>query len=390
MLNGTKTEKINVAFLFQHSNDWFGGINYFKNLFCALSMCDNPRIQPFIFSQRSSCAKCLYPYSNIIDKNTFGYYLIKFFSLIFGKKVFKSDYFCKKKSIHITSHGKSVTFLPHISWIPDFQHLHLHQMFSNEEIARRNSDFNDLINKSNLVILSSNSALSDFKKFAPDFIHKARVLHFVVYISPDIYTKCDNLKQTICKKYSLPDKYFYVPNQFWKHKNHRMLFEAVRILKNQGVEINVVCSGFEYDYRNPDYVSDLKKYIYDNKLCDNIKMLGLVDNITLYFLMRNCVSIINPSLFEGWSTTVEEAKSLGKNLILSSIDVHYEQSPPEAIYFNPYNSNELAEILRKNWQNMSGGPDFELEKIAKAKMRSAMNKFAHEYTDIVLNCLSGN
>lgn len=46
-------------------------------------------------------------------------------------------------------------------------------------------------------------------------------------------------------------------------------------------------------------------------------MLGLVPRSDVIALMRYSISLINPSFFEGWSTTVEEAKSMGKQIILS-------------------------------------------------------------------------
>ena len=51
--------------------------------------------------------------------------------------------------------------------------------------------------------------------------------------------------------------------------------------------------------------------------------------------MRHSLALINPSYFEGWSTSVEEAKSLGKRVILSDIPVHREQNPLMGIYFPP-------------------------------------------------------
>jgi glycosyltransferase involved in cell wall biosynthesis len=61
--------------------------------------------------------------------------------------------------------------------------------------------------------------------------------------------------------------------------------------------------------------------------------------------MRKCTALVNPSFFEGWSSTVEEAKSLGKRLVISDIPVHREQNPDNAFYFDPKNENELADIL---------------------------------------------
>ena len=105
-------------------------------------------------------------------------------------------------------------------------------------------------------------------------------------------------------------------------------------------------------------------------------------------LIRHSISVINPSLFEGWSSTVEECKYIGKNLILSNINVHHEQDPPCCIYFDPNNSNELASILEIKWDNCKGGPDFELEEEAKKIYLKRKKSFGMSYQNIVLECFN--
>ena len=58
----------------------------------------------------------------------------------------------------------------------------------------------------------------------------------------------------------------------------------------------------------------------------NFIFLGVIPYKDVLGLMRAAVAVINPSVMEGWSTTVEEAKSLGLPLILSDIPVHREQA----------------------------------------------------------------
>lgn len=53
--------------------------------------------------------------------------------------------------------------------------------------------------------------------------------------------------------------------------------------------------------------------------------------------------MINPSLCKRWSMSVEEAKSLGKRVLVSDIDVHREQDPPWAVYFDPRQADEPAD-----------------------------------------------
>lgn len=54
---------------------------------------------------------------------------------------------------------------------------------------------------------------------------------------------------------------------------------------------------------------------------------------------------MQPSLFEGWSSFVEEARALGLPALLSDIPVHREQNPPGAKYFDPHDPEQLAGLL---------------------------------------------
>jgi glycosyltransferase involved in cell wall biosynthesis len=65
----------------------------------------------------------------------------------------------------------------------------------------------------------------------------------------------------------------------------------------------------------------------------------------VYALLRACTALINPSRSEGWSTTVEEAKSFGVPMILSDLDVHREQTTGTARYFGTDDPATLADYL---------------------------------------------
>jgi hypothetical protein len=99
--------------------------------------------------------------------------------------------------------------------------------------------------------------------------------------------------------------------------------------------------------------------------------------------MFGAVAIINPSYFEGWSTTVEEAKALGQRLILSDIPVHREQAPMYATYFMPNDAKALADILWAAWREPA--PDVE-ERRTQARRATGTRRieFAQRYQDIVL------
>jgi glycosyltransferase involved in cell wall biosynthesis len=105
------------------------------------------------------------------------------------------------------------------------------------------------------------------------------------------------------------------------------------------------------DFRSNDnsYVDNLLSFIKDNNLETNIKTLGLIDYDDVLCLMEESLAVVNPSLFEGWSSIVEESKSIGKRVVLSNIPVHVEQNPKNSFYFDPKNTLELSNVLEKIW-----------------------------------------
>jgi glycosyltransferase involved in cell wall biosynthesis len=63
-------------------------------------------------------------------------------------------------------------------------------------------------------------------------------------------------------------------------------------------------------------------------------------------LLLGATALLNPSLYEGWSTPVEEAKSAGVPMILSDLDVHREQAEGQAVFFARHDPGALADALR--------------------------------------------
>jgi glycosyltransferase involved in cell wall biosynthesis len=76
----------------------------------------------------------------------------------------------------------------------------------------------------------------------------------------------------------------------------------------------------------------------------NFRYLGMIPIDHVYALLRSATALINPSSFEGWSTTVEEAKSFGTPMFLSDINVHHEQAA-SALFFGLRDPAALANHL---------------------------------------------
>jgi len=117
-----------------------------------------------------------------------------------------------------------------------------------------------------------------------------------------------------------------------------------------GVSVTVVFTGNE-QVGDGSYALGLKKYVAENHLQNNCLFLGFIDRKEQLLLMKESIAVIQPSLFEGWSTVVEDAKCLGKFLLLSELRVHKEQVQKNAAFFDPLNVEQLAALMTNQFDN---------------------------------------
>jgi glycosyltransferase involved in cell wall biosynthesis len=271
---------------------------------------------------------------------------------------------------------------PHQScpWIPDFQHKYLPHLFSSEEIKQRDRDFATIARQSTRVVLSSQTAETDFKTFYPTSKTKTEVLHFRTSSAPEWY----QWEPTdIQRKYHLPDRFFVLSGQFWQHKNHLVVLEALKILQASDLYPIVVCTGHTYDHRKPDYNDQILYHLHTYNLASQFFMLGLIARTDQIQLMRRAMAIIQPSLFEGWSTVVEDARCLGKTMILSDFPVHVEQNPPGAIFFGCTDPQALADAIAKSWRTLRPGPDLAQEAHARAQNKQDIQALGYRFLQLI-------
>jgi len=229
-------------------------------------------------------------------------------------------------------------------------------------------------------VLSSEAARRDLQKFAPDQISKARVLRFCA-LRPNIDSH-DLLD--LNATYGIEGAFFYIPNQFWAHKNHLTAIRALARIANEHPRVTIVCSGALSDYRNPDHMGNLQLELAKLGLETRFRLLGLIPYSNIAQLMLQSEAVINPSRFEGWSTTVEEAKALGVPMLLSDIDVHREQCPDgEAEFFDPLNDVALAELMAARLRSPRPQMEAADHELAAKRHTARSQAFAHEFARIV-------
>jgi glycosyltransferase involved in cell wall biosynthesis len=233
------------------------------------------------------------------------------------------------------------------AWIPDFQHLYLPQLFTANELKMRERGFGTIAAQAPTVVVSSESSAGDFARTYPPFANKLAVLRFRISLPSETWD-CDSA--VTVQKYHLPTRYLIICNQFWHHKNHAIVFRALRLLKESGTVIPLVCTGRLHDHRCETFSDEVLSELHTSGIADQVKLLGLIPKADQIELLRGSVGLVQPSRFEGWNTAIEEAMALGIPVMASDIPVHREQCGALASYASTDDVASWARILEEAWK----------------------------------------
>lgn len=233
---------------------------------------------------------------------------------------------------------------PYIVTIHDFQQEYYPEFFTlKEKIIRK------IIYRTgkyaNLVVCESEFVKKDIVRFLGVGEEKIRVIPS----PPPSYLTCIKVNEKkmteIKKSYNLPDKYIFYPANFWYHKNHIKLLEALFLIKKKyGEEIPLILVGSKQN--NFD---DVMRKIKELGLQNQVKYLGYVPNKAMPYLYKLATSLVVPTLFESVSLPIWEAFYLGCPVISSDVCALPEQVGDAGLLFDPHNAEDMAEKIYRIW-----------------------------------------
>lgn len=345
---------IRVAFAPPDPKRWTGGYQYYLNLFRVLRRYGRGKVHPVVFAALEASAEVLAP---LIEDPT-DLVRDKLFSVGQGRgrlidalvtgRDRRAEALYRQHSVQVVFEAASYHGgrfgIPTIAWLPDFQHRRLPEMFSRRAWWQREIGTHAQIRSARAVMVSSEAARLDCEELYPAARGKIWVVPFAVELTQEAFAVgADEVRA----RYGLPERFVYLPNQFWKHKNHATVIRALGMLRDRGIGVAVAASGTQADPRHPHLMEELKALVVELGLEHQFRFLGMVPRADVYALMRAALAVLNPSAFEGWSTTVEEAKALGAPLVLSDIPVHREQVGEVAVYFDQESPDAIARALER-------------------------------------------
>jgi glycosyltransferase involved in cell wall biosynthesis len=134
--------------------------------------------------------------------------------------------------------------------------------------------------------------------------------------------------------------YLLYPANFWPHKNHLRLFEALRAARHCGVAPTLVCTGAA-----SPAMSELDRRAADLVGPGAVVFAGYLERTEFQHVLDGCKALIYPSLYEGFGLPVLEAMARGKPVLCSNVASLPEVAGDAGCYFEPRDVDGMARAI---------------------------------------------
>lgn len=168
-------------------------------------------------------------------------------------------------------------------------------------------------------------------------------VHALPFIAPG-YMHSTAVRADFDEHYRLPAKYIFYPAQFWWHKNHRNLIQAVASLKSELPDLKLVLSGG----RQNAYEAIVKQ-VQELGLGEDVVFAGYVPDADMPEFYRRARAMVMPTYYGPTNVPPLEAFAAGCPVAISGIYGMPEQAGGAALHFNPDSAAEIADCIRRLW-----------------------------------------
>jgi glycosyltransferase involved in cell wall biosynthesis len=388
------TMRVGIEFAFRDQG-WLGGVNGIANLLRALSTLSDPRVQPVLIANPNTPAQLFEGLPDVeilrtglIDAGTRLHLARRISKRAIGRDPLMERWLQSKK-IDILSHCESLgpkSAIPTIGQIADFGYKYFPKLYADAAWRRMDAGTARICDQHAVIMMPSRAVVDDYRKFFPDARAKGVYLHQIPSAPPHGAAPDS---ATLRRRYTIRERIFYTPNQFWVHKNHSVIIDALALLAERGKDVHVVSTGAKTDDRRPHYFEDLMRHAAEKGVEDRFHVLGVIPFVDTIGLMRDCMAVVQSSLFEGWGLTVAEARFMGKTVILTDIPVFREQAPDYGVFFDSKSASALADAMASVADVWSPEEDARRRSATELKRPAALDAYARGYEEIVMEAGRG-
>lgn len=308
--------------------------------------------------------------SKIFDKNSFfnrlNFLLYKFkivkkiLRLLKIENVFEK--FIKKNNFdlvvfidpsHLATYCETVNFIFNV-WEIAHKKIPFFPEYKNNSIDLKDKLFQYAANKSFNIIVDCKKSKTEFSKFYNCNSDKIKVLPLIPNF---IFKEIKSTQKTSHERFNNLNlkKCFFFPAQFWAHKNHAYLVDAIAYLAKKGIkDYHCIFTG-----RNRGTLNFIKSKIEKSGVSKNFTIYEYLPDNEVIHLYKECFSVILPTFVGSTSLPLYEAFYFDKSIIYNS-SILDEDLKDKVIDINVKDPKDLYRIIKRIENN-----DIEFSNIKK-------------------------
>ncbi|NDJ76063.1 MAG: glycosyltransferase family 4 protein [Chloroflexi bacterium] len=243
--------------------------------------------------------------------------------------------------IHFPYQRFVICALPSIFNPHDLQHRHFPQFFGVEELLLRETIYTTACHHAHTVAVINEWVKGDVLRHYNPHPDKVQIIPLAVPSAP--YPDPTPQKLAAVKAaYALPGVFMIYPAVTWPHKNHLRLLDALALLRDRGLRVNLICTGHQGEY----YYDAIQPRLDALKLGEQVRFLGLVPAEDLRALYQLAQFLIHPTLFEASSSVIGEAWRDGLPVTCANVTALPDLVLDGAVLFDPYSVESMADAIR--------------------------------------------
>jgi len=245
--------------------------------------------------------------------------------------------------------------VPSIVAIHDLQHRlqpEFPEVSADGEWARREYVFRNCARSAAGILVDSDVGKEQLLQFYGQYGAKADAVHVLPFLPASTMPRDVPAAARIAvrERFHLPPDYIFYPAQFWPHKNHARIIEALEQLKgNHGLTVHAVFCGSHADAVRERQFALLTDMAERCGVADQIHVLGFVDDNELAALYAGARALVMPTFFGPTNIPLLEAWALGCPVLTSDIPGVREQMGDAALLVDPRRVDLIADGIRRLW-----------------------------------------
>lgn len=223
----------------------------------------------------------------------------------------------------------------------------------------REAHYQKFLGRATAVIAGTQAGSKEIQRFYG--IPEERIFQ-LPHPTPSFALNPGPLRKELLDAEQIEPGYLYYPAQYWSHKNHAALLQALVHLRDKySLQPKLICVGA--DKGNRPHIEQL---IAQSNLQNQVRLLGFVSRELLQELYRHAAALVYPSYFGPENLPPLEAFGLGCPVIASRVTGSEEQLASAAELFDPRDELQMAEAIRRVLQDPAHRDDL----IARGRIRA--------------------